>query len=169
MQYYPDILQVGFESGRVEIIPERDDQGLYASPEFRIDGAPTRLLSNAEILYGKMFLREAEIQIRDLYDIAVSRIADPKELTVAVNWMHPQHAAGLISFQFRSRQWRRGSWASTPGTSTSWRPRLTGCLCSPGESVPPRTANGYDGKPGVSICRKRYRPIVRFRGSMSGV
>ncbi|MCY4572673.1 MAG: nucleotidyl transferase AbiEii/AbiGii toxin family protein [Gemmatimonadetes bacterium] len=50
-----------------------------------LDGEPTTVLNTAQIITGKLLGRGMTAPVRDLYDITVCRLADPRSLDIAVN------------------------------------------------------------------------------------
>ena len=62
-----------------------------------LDGEPTRILSTAQIMSGKLHGRGMTAPVRDLYDIAVCRLADPTSLESAVNGVPTEKLNAILS------------------------------------------------------------------------
>ena len=63
--------------------------------EYLIDEQPETVLSNAQILYGKLGGRGMRSPVRDIYDIAVAEKADRGSLAIAVNCLRRGEAEDI--------------------------------------------------------------------------
>ena len=61
-----------------------------------VDGEPARVLSNAQIMSGKLLRRGMTAPGRDLVDIAACGVADPEALEVAVNGLDDESANAML-------------------------------------------------------------------------
>ena len=69
-----------------------------------VDGEETPVLSNAQIMTGKLKGRGMTSPGRDVFDIAVCRIADPEALEVAVNSLDDVTLNGILTVYKITRQ-----------------------------------------------------------------
>ena len=75
---------VAFPEGRIELVEARPIPRLGDGVAV-LESGPARVLTNAQILAGKLIHRGTKAPVRDLYDLAVGRTEDPKAVTLAVN------------------------------------------------------------------------------------
>ena len=61
-----------------------------------VDGEPARVLSNAQIMSGKLLGRGMTAPARDLVDIAACGVADPEALEIAVNGLDDEKASAIL-------------------------------------------------------------------------
>ena len=72
-----------------------------------VDGEETTVLSNAQIMTGKLKGRGMTSPGRDLFDIAVCRIADPEALAIAVNAVDDMTLDGILTvYQVTEEQYK---------------------------------------------------------------
>ena len=72
-----------------------------------VDGEETTVLSNAQIMTGKLKGRGMTSPGRDLFDIAVCRIADPEALEIAVNAVDDITLDGILNvYQVTQEQYK---------------------------------------------------------------
>lgn len=71
-----------------------------------VDGVPILILSNAQIMAGKLTGRGMNSPVRDLFDIAVCAKADPEALEVAVNLLPDEDADSILKiYELTSAQY----------------------------------------------------------------
>lgn len=90
------------DESRLDIVAARPRprHGAAAEP---IEGINETVLSNAQILHGKLRGRGTHAPTRDLYDFAVADDTDPEALEIALNMLHPNDQAELQEYISRTR------------------------------------------------------------------
>ena len=77
-------IKVKLQQGRIEIT-EKNPRPALGHQMYLIDGHPTMVRSNAQILTGKLSGRGMDVVSRDLFDYAVAGEKDPDALAAAIN------------------------------------------------------------------------------------
>lgn len=90
------------DESRLDIVAARPRPRHGATTE-PIEGINETVLSNAQILHGKLRGRGTHAPTRDLYDFAVADDTDPEALEIALNMLHPNDQAELQEYVSRTR------------------------------------------------------------------
>ena len=95
---HPQFRRIEFERNKdnhvdVSVSPPKPEQGQETAI---VDGEETIVLSTAQIMTGKLDGRGPTGPVRDLVDIAVCKIADPKALEIAVNSVDEGRLNGIL-------------------------------------------------------------------------
>ena len=95
---HPTFRRIEFERDRENHVDVTFGQPSPAEGEKTaiVDGEPARVLSNAQILSGKLLGRGMTAPARDLVDIAACAVADPEALEIAVNSLDDETANAIL-------------------------------------------------------------------------
>ena len=89
-----------------------------------VDGEPARVLSNAQIMSGKLLGRGMTAPGRDLVDIAACGVADPEALEIAVNGLDDEKANAILQVYDEMAEEYAKETADLEGVATSLEPVL---------------------------------------------
>ena len=153
---HPTFRRIEFERNRDNHVDVSFNQPTPAEGEKTaiVDGEPARILSNAQILSGKLLGRGMTAPARDLVDIAACGVADPEALEIAVNGLDDEKANAILRVYEEMAEEYAKDTTGLEGVPTGLEPVL-------------KDPTGYAGK---AVRTARYELVeMRTRGGAAEI
>ena len=110
-----------------------------------IDGSPVTVLTNVQILNGKLGYRALDPPTRDVYDIAVCGIDDPESLKIVLNGVYQSKLDATILGWKMSEGKHASSLSAIVSSGCAPRRPTPGNACNSASSSRSRRASGFRG------------------------